>query len=235
MKVLLVQNITREGPGIIGNILNSHNVQHDVVDLHKGDLFPDPALYNAVIIFGGPQSANDFSDRMQVELENIKKATDAKIPFLGICLGMQALVKASGGKILPAETAEIGWKDQEDNFFEIELTIAGAKDPLFSHISSPCKIFQLHGETVLPTSQMILLATGKYCENQAIRIGENAYGIQGHFELTPEMFEHWLNEDPDLQEENSEKLRNDYEAVRAEYETTGRQIITNFLTLSKLI
>lgn len=235
MKVLLVQNITREGPGLIANILHARNVPFDLIDLHKGDLFPDPALYNALIVFGGPQSANDTNDRMLAEIANVKKAADAHIPFLGICLGMQVLVKAQGGTVLPAETPEIGWRDYENNFFEIELTVAGNEDKLFANISSPVKIFQLHGETVLPKENMKLLATGKWCENQVVKFGENANGIQGHFELTPEMFERWVNEDDDLQEMDTEKLRADYDVVRVEYETTGRQLITNFLQIAKLI
>lgn len=235
MKVLLIKNITRESPGVVQDILHQRKIPYDIIDLSKGEIFPNPALYNAVFVFGGPMSANDKTPRMQQELTQIKKTIDAKIPYFGICLGLQTLVKSLGGKVFSNDVAEIGWRDEQENFFEIEFTIDGTKDSIFSNIASPAKIFHLHGETVGLTNSMKLLASGRYCENQVIKIGESAYGFQGHIELTPELFETWLSVDEDLGQMDSDKLRRDFEAVRAEYETNGRQIITNFLKIAKLI
>jgi GMP synthase-like glutamine amidotransferase len=216
-------------------VLHQRKIQYDIVDLNKKELFSDPALYNAVFVFGGPNSANDTSLTMTQELVKIKKTIDAKIPYLGICLGLQTMVKAMGGQVFANDIPEIGWKDEQENFFEIEYTLDGTRDPIFSNVSSPVKIFHLHGETVGLTKEMKLLATGRFCQNQVVKIGENAYGFQGHLELTPELFETWINDDNDLQQMDSEKLRRDYETVSLEYEITGRQIITNFLTIAKLI
>lgn len=235
MKVLLVKNITRESPGTVLRIFSERKIPYDIVDLHKGEIFPDPALYNAVFVFGGPNSANDVTPKMQQEIAQVKKAIDAKIPYLGICLGLQVLAKSQGAQIFTNDVPEIGWRDEQDNFFQIELTIDGIKDPIFEHVPSPSKIFHLHEETISLTASMKLLATGTYCQNQAVKIGENAYGLQGHFELTPEMFETWLNEDENLLELNPDNLRKDYDTVRTEYESACRQIITNFLKVAKLI
>ncbi len=235
MKVLLIKNITREAPGLVREILHQREIPYDIVDLSKGEIFPNPVLYNAVFVLGGPMSANDKTPRMQQELIQIKKAIDAKIPYFGICLGLQTLVKSIGGKVFTNDIAEIGWRDEQENFFEIELTIEGTKDSIFNNIASPAKIFHLHGETIGLTNSMKLLASGRYCENQVIKMGENAYGFQGHIELTPELFETWLNEDEDLGQMDTDKLRRDFEAVRTEYVTNGRQIITNFLKIAKLI
>lgn len=235
MKVLLVQNITREEPGLVQQILRARNIPFDLVDLHKGQIFPEPAFYNCVFVFGGPDSANDTNEKMVRELAQVKKITDSKIPYLGICLGMQILVKANGGKVLPAEEEEIGWRDQEENYYEIELTNVGRRDPLFENVVSPAKIFQLHKETVGLVQGMQLLATGKHCQNQAVRVGANAYGMQGHLELTPELFERWLTEDMDLSQMDMDSLRHDFESIRTDYETSGRQVITNFLKIAKLL
>ena len=235
MKVLIVKNITREGPGLLEEILKSHNISYDIVDLYKGESFPDITGYSAVFVMGGPDSANDTTPKMQKELKIIKEVTDAGIPYLGSCLGMQTLVKANGGEIYKNDVKEVGWRDSEGNYFVVDLTEEGKSDPLFARVSFPLNIFHLHGETVNLTDGMKLLATGKYCKNQIVKIGDNAYGIQGHFELTPEMFDEWRTQDPDLISLNQEALQSDYAKLRTKYEATGKQILINFLRVAKLI
>ncbi len=235
MRVLIVKNITREGPGLLEGILNSYNIGYDIVDLHNGESFPDPKIYSAVFVFGGPDSANDTTPKMQEELKKIRETISAGIPYLGACLGMQTLVKATGGEIYRNAVKEVGWRDPEGNYFEIELTEDGKSDPLFVRMNSPLTIFHIHGETVSVTDRMKLLATGKYCKNQVVKCGKNAYGIQGHFELTPPMFEEWRTRDQDLTLLDQRALQNDYEIIRGKYEFTGKKILTNFLRIAKLI
>ena len=235
MKFLIVKNITREGPGLLEELLDSYNFGYDIVDLDKGESFPDPSDYSAVIVMGGPDSANDTTPKMREELKRIKEATDAKIPYLGVCLGMQTLVKANGGEVYRNDIKEVGWRDPEGIYLVVDLTDRGTSDPLFAGITSPLNIFHLHGETVRLTRGMRLLATGKYCKNQIVKIGDNAYGIQGHFELTPHMFDEWRTQDPDLTPLDQEALQADYARLRKKYEATGTQILKNFLPIAKLI
>ncbi len=235
MKVLIVKNITREGPGLLVEILNSHQIRYDVIDLDKGGSFPYPKKYSAIFVFGGPDSANDTTFKMQEELSRIKETIDAGIPYLGACLGMQTLVKATGGEIYKNKIKEVGWRDPEGKYFEVELIDDGKSDPLFVGMQSRLRIFHLHGETVRLTNRMKLLAIGKYCRNQVVKVGNNAYGIQGHFELTPAMFEEWRTQDPDLISLDQKALQDDYVLIKNEYEATGKQILTNFLRIAKLI
>ncbi len=236
MKVLIVKNITREGPGLIGSLLRQHNIGHDIVDLYRGEKLPDLSGYSALFVMGGPDSANDSTPKMIEEIAIVKRATDAGIPFLGACLGMQVLVKANGGKILGSPFKEVGWTNPVDGFpFQINLTSDGKGDPLFEGLSSPIGIFHLHGETVELTPSMKLLATGKMCRNQAVKIGQNAYGLQGHFELTSEMFNVWAAEDPELVALPRGRLEADYKALKNGYEAAGNRILTNFFRIAKLI
>ncbi len=235
MKVLIVKNIGREGPGLLLEVLHHHHIGYDSVDLENGENFPDPKGYSAIFVFGGPDSANDTTQKMAEELKRIKEAIDLNIPYLGLCLGMQALVKAGGGQVRKNHVKEIGFKDPEGNFFEVELTAVGKSDPLFSGLRSPLRIFHLHGETVQLAGGMELLAKGKFCENQVVKVGGNAYGIQGHIELTPKMFEEWRTQDPDLISLDQAALLRDYAAVREEYEKSGKQIIGNFLRIAKIV
>ena len=78
---------------------------------------------------------------------------------------------------------------------------------------------------------MKLLGTGEFCQNQIVKVGANAYGIQCHFELTPEMFELWLNQDADLLRLNKKQLRNEFNSFLDEYTATGRKLFQNFLEI----
>ena len=230
-KVLLVKNIARESGGLVEDILNKKNIRFDVTDLNKGDIFPNPTDYSAIFVFGGPDSANDQTQKMQNELKRIKEAIKAKIPYFGVCLGAQALVKAMGGEVYKNPVKEIGWRDPKGEHFEIELTNEGKKDQIFKGIKSQMKIFQLHGEAINLRDGMILLAAGKYCKNQAVKIGSNAYGFQGHLELTEAMFEEWIKNDSDLRTINTSSLRDDYHNLKSEYENNGKMIINNFIKI----
>lgn len=234
-EILIVKNITREGPGLLEALLKEKNIRYRVIDLGEGEKFPNPTGYKAVVVLGGPDSANDSTEKMKLELVQIKRAISANIPYLGICLGMQALVKATGGEIHKHTMKEIGWKDANGQYFEIELTREGMEDPIFQGLSSPLKVFQLHGEMVCLKSGMILLGTGKHCRNQVVKIGKNAYGIQAHFELTHMMFEDWIAHDDDLRMISANALKDDYRSVKPEYEAIGKKLLSNFLAITGLL
>lgn len=233
-KILIVKNASIEDAGLIEVALKENGLNYHIVDLSKGQDFPNPNNYSAVFVLGGHDSANDQTPKMKNELKRIKETVDAQIPYFGVCLGMQTLVKANGGEVYKNRIKEIGLRDPEGKYFEIELTNEGKKDTIFQGLKSPLKIFQLHGETVSLKSGMTLLAIGKYCKNQAVKIGKNAYGLQGHMELTEAMFEEWIREDNDLRNIDEISLRDDYTKLKSEYESNGRMIINNFLDIANL-
>lgn len=231
-EVLLVKNITREGPGILEEVLKERGIGYTIIDLNQGQIFPHLENYGALVVLGGPDSANDENEKIKNELTRVDEAIKANIPYLGICLGLQILVKAAGGKVIKSPTKEVGFIDHEGNKFSVDLTDEGKKDPLFGGLDYTFNVFHLHGETVELTKDMVLLAVGKFCRNQIAKVGSNAYGIQCHFELTSEMFETWINEDSDLLQLDKEILRAHFEAIKAKYTTVGRQIFQNFLKIA---
>lgn len=231
-EILIVKNKTEEGPGLLEILLKENGIRYHIVDLNQGQLFPLVDSYGAVIVLGGPDSANDDDKKMANELARIKETVAANIPYLGICLGLQTLVKSMSGQVVKSRTKEVGFIDPDGNQFTIELTEQGQKDLLFKGLNRSFNVFHLHGETVEITDEMSLLATGKFCRNQIVKIGSNAYGIQCHFELTPEMFEIWINEDVDLLALDEELLRTHFAAIRTEYTKVGRQLFQNFLTIA---
>jgi len=231
-EILIIKNITREGPGIIEEILIESGIKYTVVDLSLGQDIQPLDNYGAVIVLGGPDSANDSNPKMKRELALIREVLNADIPYLGICLGFQTLVHAAGGHVVKSKIKEVGFRDPDGEYFEVELTEDGQHDPLFAGLGLSFNVFHLHGETVNLAENMQLLATGKFCQNQIVRAGSNAYGIQCHFELTPEMFETWIKDDPDLQEIDRDILRSDFEVIKNNYTRTGYQLFRNFLKIA---
>lgn len=233
-ELLIVKNISHEGPGLLQPILDEASITYDIVDLDAGDKFPDPTDYRALVVLGGPDSANDTTDKMRQELGQIEKGLEAGLPYLGICLGLQTLVKAAGGKIVKAENKEVGFIAPDGSQYTVERTEDGKSDHLLAGLPDTLKVFQLHGEAVEMTDTMTLLASGKHCRNQIVKVAPNAYGIQSHFELTREMLEVWATHDPDLTPIGNEKLQADFEAIRASYHQIGETLLKNFLTIAGL-
>lgn len=230
-ETLIIKNITRERPGLIEEVLKERGFPYKVIDLSLGDSIPDQSSFDVLIVMGGPDSANDTTDKMRFELQLIKDSVESGKPYLGICLGLQTLVKAMGGRVVKGEVKEIGFRNQANELNTITLTDNGKADALFKGLGDEFKVFHLHGETVELTGSMKLLGKGQDVPNQVVKIGKKAYGIQCHFELTPDMLKTWLAEDSDLQTVRQEDIQRDFEEIKEEYEQIGKQLIKNFLDL----
>jgi GMP synthase (glutamine-hydrolysing) len=233
-KILIIKNESREGAGLLYEILREQNIDADEIDLNTGINFPSTLNYSALVVLGGPDSANDTTEKMITEIARIQEALNAKIPYLGICLGLQILTKAAGGNVLKNSVKETGFRGPDGELFKIELTDRGTKDPLFAELGDHFPVFQLHSETVEPTDSMTILGIGKFCRNQIIKVAEKSYGIQCHFELTREMFVQWMDEVDDLKAIDQEKCVEDFCSFYEEYTRTGKQLFRNFLKIAGL-
>ena len=114
------------------------------------------------------------------------------MPLMGVCLGAQLLAEAAGATPRRASQPEIGWH-------EVEVTAEGAEDPLLAPLAPRFSAFQWHSyEAPLP-SGATALARSAVCLN-AYRIGEAAWGIQFHAEVSAADAEYWIADyrsDPD--------------------------------------
>jgi len=185
-----------------------------------------------MVVLGGPQSVNDNTPAMRQQLKQIERALSLGIPYLGICLGMQALVKAAGGRVIPCPLPETGFLSPSGDPYRMALTETGAGDALFNELGQGFRVFQLHGETVEPAPGTELIGRGTECPHQAVKVGDSAYGLQCHFEMTPDMFHQWMEIDPSLKAMDRDKLFRQFDEVAEDYRATGLRLLDNFLAIA---
>lgn len=227
--VLIIKNNVHEGPGIIEGVLKQRKLLYEVKELDRGDEFPEPKNYSAVIVLGGPDSANDETAKMTQEVERVKEILELKIPHLGICLGMQVLCKAAGGVVKKSPYKEIGFFHENFESYKVNQL---SDDPIFTGLTNPFRVFQLHGETVELPECAELIGKGNFIEHQVFKVGSNAYGFQCHFELTKEIIEECLECDEDLKQRDAKKLREHWNHFEADYLRKGKIITENFLKVA---
>jgi GMP synthase (glutamine-hydrolysing) len=99
-------------PGRVAIQLRNRGIPLDVRRPRFGDDLPKTlADHSGVVIFGGPQSANDDDEIVKREIDWIGVPLKEKKPFLGICLGAQMLAKRLGARVYKHADghAEVGY------------------------------------------------------------------------------------------------------------------------------
>ncbi len=188
LKLIVFQHIDVEHPGIFCDFLKEDGITWDTVELDVGDQIPELEQYDALIVMGGPMDVweEDKHPWLIDEKAAIRRAViDLKLPYLGFCLGHQLLASALGGKVGPMTKPEVG-------ILEIELTTDGEKTPLFAGVNQKIKCLQWHGaEVSVPPANSKTLARSKDCAIQALQIGDTAFSMQCHVELTSTTVSDW--------------------------------------------
>jgi GMP synthase (glutamine-hydrolysing) len=189
VRVLAFRHVPFEGLGLIEPALESRGIEFEYCDLYQpGAAVPDTAAYDGFIFMGGPMSVNDNLPFLVEELRVIERAAAAGSPVLGVCLGSQMIARALGGRVYRNAEKEIGW-------FDIHLTDAGRDDPLLRGLSPVERVFHWHSDTFDLPRGAEWLAYSERTRHQAYRFGRAIYGLQFHFEVTPEMIINWSEED----------------------------------------
>ncbi|HNB25498.1 MAG TPA: type 1 glutamine amidotransferase [Alphaproteobacteria bacterium] len=147
----------------------------------------EPGAYAGLIVLGGPMSANDVDKYsfLNETTDLIRSFADAGRPVLGICLGAQMIARAYGGEVYRMDRFESG-------FYTMQVTDAGAADPLFSGLGPAITSFQNHFEAVRDIPGAVALATGGACPIQAFRLGDRIYATQFHPEVTIDIVRDWI-------------------------------------------
>lgn len=187
MRVLVLQHIAVEHPGIFRDFLAAAGVAWDAVELNSGERIPPLERYDMLWAMGGPMDVweEDAHPWLVREKAAIREWVQTGKAFFGVCLGHQLLADALGGRVGPAPAAEVG-------ILPVALTAAGRADPLFRGIAPAPVTLQWHGAAVLdPPPDTLVLARSPACPVQAIRVGDRAYGLQFHIEATAATVPEW--------------------------------------------
>lgn len=188
MRILVLQHHVAEHPGIFRDFMAGDGIAWDAVQLQDGDPVPALDAYDALWVMGGPMDVweEDRHPWFVPEKACIREAVfDRRLPFLGCCLGHQLLAEVAGGQCRPMAMPEVG-------ILEVELTGDGRVDPLLAGIDTRFRALQWHGVAVteLPPD-VVILARSAACPIQAIRVGDRAWGLQYHVEVTDSTVDEW--------------------------------------------
>ena len=174
---LCLQHVPFEGPGVFEQALEQHGyslarrlVPADGLPENPGDF---------LLVMGGPMSANDPDPWIRDEIQFIRRAVEAGVPCLGVCLGSQLIARAMGGSVYKGPAVEIGMT-------RIEPTEEGRKDPVYLQTALPASVFEWHGEGIHLPPKATALAASALFPVQAFRVGARAMGVLFHLEITKE-------------------------------------------------
>lgn len=179
MRVLAIVQQRDAGPGVFAEAIADRGDELDQWVLPEGDPPPaDPLGYDAVFTLGGAMNVDQENRHPWLADEKalLRELLARNAPLLGLCLGAQLVAEAAGAKPGRASHPEIGWG-------RVELTPEGAEDPLLAPLAPGFEAFQWHSyEFPLPPGA-VALARSEICL-QACRIGERAWAIQFHPEVS---------------------------------------------------
>jgi GMP synthase (glutamine-hydrolysing) len=186
VKVLVLQHIACEPPGVYEDVLRERGAEIVRVELDEGEQLPEWAGFDAIVAMGGPMGVYEVDDHpwLRDEVAAIGEAVRAGVPFWGACLGVQLLAAALGARVYPGPAPEVG-------VLEVRLTDEGRDDPVMGGLPVTFPALQWHGDTFdLPGGAVRLIGSPAYA-NQAFRWGRKAYGVQFHIEVDEAMGQEW--------------------------------------------
>ena len=190
MNVLIVQNHEIVGPDLVEEVLRRRGVAYAVAKTFSPDPPPAAKDFDAVIMLGSPGSCGRLEGHRELLLARglVADFVARGKAALGICFGGQLLAQVLGAEVRWNEAGEFGC-------YEVSLTDAGARSPLFEGFPSTFSTVQWHHETFGLPSGATLLATSEACAHQAFVVGHSV-GVQFHPEASPQTVEVWAKAHP---------------------------------------
>lgn len=181
LAILILLHQKTSQAGAVGAWLENRGYLLDIRHSLQGDKLPESLDKHAgVIVFGGHMSANDHI--VEKEVHWLDLVLERQLPYFGICLGAQMMIRQLGGEIKPHKNGLV-----EIGYHTIKATNAGS-----DRIEKwPERCFQWHSEGFSLPAGATALATGERFPNQAFSYGENIFGVQFHPEITADIITRW--------------------------------------------
>jgi GMP synthase-like glutamine amidotransferase len=185
VRVLVLQHIACEPPGVYEDVLREREAAIQRVEIDEGDTLPEAREFDAIVAMGGPMGAYEEEAHpwLRDEKELIREAVEADVAVWGVCLGAQLLAASLGAEVRPGPRAEVG-------LLPVELTPAATADPVFGDLPQSFATLQWHSDTFELPEAATLLASSPAYPHQAFVRGR-AYGLQFHLEVPPELASEW--------------------------------------------
>lgn len=191
-RVAVVQHTAVCPPGRVGDWLVEDGCALDVFRCHAGEGLP-PTLepYAALVVLGGEMGAYDDARHpwLTPTKDLLATAVATGLPTLGICLGLQLLAVACGGRVAPSVAGpQLGVRAGQP-------TAAAADDPLLHDLPPRAAGVHWNNDLVveLPPGAVVLSTTAGTV--QALRLGPAAWGLQHHPEVDPATLRLWADAD----------------------------------------
>lgn len=188
MRVAIVENTAITHHGQVGVALHEAGAKIELFKPWRDQALPDStAAFDALVVFGGEQSAIDdhihpYLPRLAAAMRAFALADKA---VLGICLGSQVLARAFNARNILGAAPEFGWCD-------VHLTDDGRADPVLGPLPATFPIAQWHADTFTLPDGALHLATNGAARHQGFRVGRAAYGLQFHFEANRRVVADWV-------------------------------------------
>jgi GMP synthase (glutamine-hydrolysing) len=229
MDVLAVIHGDKVRSGVFGEVVSGRGHQLEEWSLAWETPLRQPLdAYGAVLVFGGAMHADQAGHHPWLLEENmfLQRLLDLHTPVLGICLGAQLLAKAAHAPVHPASEYEIGW-------YDVKLTEDGAEDDVLGRLPETFEAFQWHYYTHDVPAGAIELARNDTC-TQAFRLGDNAWGVQFHPEVTLEQIQGWIDEESDLPVDGEKLLADTRERIE-NWNAIGRGLCDAFVDAAERV
>jgi GMP synthase-like glutamine amidotransferase/DNA-binding NarL/FixJ family response regulator len=192
VRALAFEHLRPNQIGVYGDVLDERGIAVDRIMLDEGEAIPDWRAYDFLVVMGAGQNVWDDNKHpwIAAERETIREAVLAGVPYFGVCFGVQLLAAAFGAHSYRGMEPELGIN-------QVFLTAASRRDPVFRGFPPDLDVCEWHSNHFALPMGAIRLARSPRYENQAIRFGRVAYGIQCHLETSREDLEAWLELFPD--------------------------------------
>lgn len=184
--VLILLHAPWETPGLVDAALGEVPTLRRTVLGESAPALPKIADLGGLVVMGGPQDADDDEryPGLRAERRLLAEAVAADLPVLGICLGMQLLALALGGKLHRRHGTEIG-------FARVTRSRDGEDDPALGAFDREATFLHWHSDAVELPPGATLLASTPTTPVQAFRAG-SALGTQFHPEADAALLATWL-------------------------------------------
>jgi GMP synthase (glutamine-hydrolysing) len=181
--VLILQHLSADGPGYLGQWLQAQGVPTVVCNSEAGHPLPTRLTpFSALAILGGEMSANDDLAPLRQAEALFLQALSQGTPTLGHCLGGQLMARALGARVSASPAPEIGWQP-------VQIKDSPTAQQWFGEPRTEA-LYQWHYEAFEVPPGAELLASSPACPHQAFAIGPHL-AMQFHIEVDPTKVLRW--------------------------------------------